>query len=242
MDFFSHWNQPQLFTLFILVIFVIILSIIIFFHIKKAKVDKAPSAIVLFAESYFLFIDDLVESSGEGYVNKVKPYIFSLFTFFLLGNLLSLAGLEPISTSISVTLSLAMISWLGIFVVGSIFAKRYYILEFAKNPLKIIGAPAPLISLSFRMYGNIISGSVFFLIIYSGVLWLYQKIPLGAFGNFNLPVVLIFPPFLIYFDIIGSLIQSFIFVILTVSYWGMEVIHPPQKQKTEQKTLNIIQT
>ncbi|WP_337898520.1 hypothetical protein [Mesomycoplasma ovipneumoniae] len=51
MDFFSHWNQPQLFTLFILVIFVIILSIIIFFHIKKAKVDKAPSAIVLFAES-----------------------------------------------------------------------------------------------------------------------------------------------------------------------------------------------
>ncbi|MFU0909226.1 F0F1 ATP synthase subunit A [Mesomycoplasma ovipneumoniae] len=242
MDFFSHWNQPQLFTLFILVVFVIILSIIIFFHIKKAKVDKAPSAIVLFAESYFLFIDDLVESSGEGYVNKVKPYIFSLFTFFLLGNLLSLAGLEPISTSISVTLSLAMISWLGIFVVGSIFAKRYYILEFAKNPLKIIGAPAPLISLSFRMYGNIISGSVFFLIIYSGVLWLYQKIPLGAFGNFNLPVVLIFPPFLIYFDIIGSLIQSFIFVILTVSYWGMEVIHPPQKQKTEQKTLNIVQT
>ncbi|WP_337897250.1 F0F1 ATP synthase subunit A [Mesomycoplasma ovipneumoniae] len=242
MNFFSHWNQPQLFTLFILVIFVIILSIIIFFHIKKAKVDKAPSAIVLFAESYFLFIDDLVESSGEGYVNKVKPYIFSLFTFFLLGNLLSLAGLEPISTSISVTLSLAMISWLGIFVVGSIFAKRYYILEFAKNPLKIIGAPAPLISLSFRMYGNIISGSVFFLIIYSGVLWLYQKIPLGAFGNFNLPVVLIFPPFLIYFDIIGSLIQSFIFVILTVSYWGMEVIHPPEKQKTEQKTLNIVQT
>ncbi|MDW2930355.1 F0F1 ATP synthase subunit A [Mesomycoplasma ovipneumoniae] len=242
MDFFSHWNQPQLFTLFILVIFVIILSIIIFFHIKKAKVDKAPSAIVLFAESYFLFIDDLVESSGEGYVNKVKPYVFSLFTFFLLGNLLSLAGLEPISTSISVTLSLAMISWLGIFVVGSIFAKRYYILEFAKNPLKIIGAPAPLISLSFRMYGNIISGSVFFLIIYSGVLWLYQKIPLGAFGNFNLPVVLIFPPFLIYFDIIGSLIQSFIFVILTVSYWGMEVIHPPEKQKTEQKTLNIVQT
>ncbi|MDW2920463.1 F0F1 ATP synthase subunit A [Mesomycoplasma ovipneumoniae] len=242
MDFFSHWNQPQLFTLFILVIFVIILSIIIFFHIKKAKVDKAPSAIVLFAESYFLFIDDLVESSGEGYVNKAKPYIFSLFTFFLLGNLLSLAGLEPISTSISVTLSLAIISWLGIFVVGSIFAKRYYILEFAKNPLKIIGTPAPLISLSFRMYGNIISGSVFFLIIYSGVLWLYQKIPLGAFGNFNLPVVLIFPPFLIYFDIIGSLIQSFIFVILTVSYWGMEVIHPPQKQKTEQKTLNIVQT
>ncbi|WHF53443.1 F0F1 ATP synthase subunit A [Mesomycoplasma ovipneumoniae] len=242
MNFFSHWNQPQLFTLFILVVFVIILSIIIFFHIKKAKVDKAPSAIVLFAESYFLFIDDLVESSGEGYVNKVKPYIFSLFTFFLLGNLLSLAGLEPISTSISVTLSLAMISWLGIFVVGSIFAKRYYILEFAKNPLKIIGAPAPLISLSFRMYGNIISGSVFFLIIYSGVLWLYQKIPLGAFGNFNLPVVLIFPPFLIYFDIIGSLIQSFIFVILTVSYWGMEVIHPPEKQKTEQKTLNIVQT
>ncbi|MDW2926240.1 F0F1 ATP synthase subunit A [Mesomycoplasma ovipneumoniae] len=242
MDFFSHWNQPQLFTLFILVVFVIILSIIIFFHIKKAKVDKAPSAIVLFAESYFLFIDDLVESSGEGYVNKAKPYVFSLFTFFLLGNLLSLAGLEPISTSISVTLSLAIISWLGIFVVGSIFAKRYYILEFAKNPLKIIGAPAPLISLSFRMYGNIISGSVFFLIIYSGVLWLYQKIPLGAFGNFNLPVVLIFPPFLIYFDIIGSLIQSFIFVILTVSYWGMEVIHPPQKQKTEQKTLNIVQT
>lgn len=82
MDFFSNWNQPQLFTLFILVTFLIILSIIVFFHVKKSKVDKAPSTIVLFAESYFMFIDDLVESAGEGYVNKTKPYIFSLFTFF----------------------------------------------------------------------------------------------------------------------------------------------------------------
>ncbi|AJC49622.1 F0F1 ATP synthase subunit A [Mycoplasma flocculare] len=231
MDFFSNWNQPQLFTLFILVVFAIILSIIIFFHIKKSKIDKSPSAIVLFAESYLIFIDDLVETAGEGYLNKTKPYIFSLFTFFLLGNLLSLVGLEPISTSISVTLSLAFVSWFGIFVVGALYSRRGYLFDFVKNPLKIIGVPAPLISLSFRMYGNLISGSVLFLIIYSGVQWVYQKIPLGVFGNFNLPIVLIYPPFLIYFDVVGSLVQSFIFVILTVSYWGMEINHVEKNEK-----------
>ncbi|MXR12613.1 F0F1 ATP synthase subunit A [Mesomycoplasma hyopneumoniae] len=239
MDFFRDWNQPQLFTLFILVFLVIILSIIIFFHIKKAKIDKSPSAVVLFAESYLIFIDDLVETAGEGYINKVKPYIFSLFTFFLLGNLLSLVGLEPISTSISVTLSLAFVSWFGIFVVGAIYSRWKYLSEFAKNPLKIIGIPAPLISLSFRMYGNLISGSVLLLIIYSGVQWIYQKIPLGTFGNFNLPIVLIFPPFLIYFDIVGSLIQSFIFVILTTSYWGMEVNQDEARLKINKKKLNL---
>ncbi|ATP59394.1 F0F1 ATP synthase subunit A [Mesomycoplasma dispar] len=242
MDFFSNWNQPQLFTLFILVTFLIILSIIVFFHVKKSKVDKAPSTIVLFAESYFMFIDDLVESAGEGYVNKTKPYIFSLFTFFLFGNLLSLVGLEPVSTSISVTLTLAFISWFGIFVVGAIYSRWRYLLEFAKNPLKIIGAPAPLISLSFRMYGNLISGSVLFMIIYSGVQWVYQKIPLGVFGNFNLPVVLIFPPFLLYFDIVGSLIQSFIFVILTVSYWGMEANESGKSEQITEKEAHFQKT
>ncbi|MBG0731008.1 F0F1 ATP synthase subunit A [Mycoplasma sp. 'Moose RK'] len=238
MDFFSRWNQTQVFTLLILLLFVTILSIVIFFHIKKSKVDKPPSSIVMFVESYFLFIDDVVKTSGDGYLNKTKPYFFSLLTFFLVGNLLSVVGLEPISTSISVTLSLGLITWIGSFVVGAIYNKWYYLVDFAKNPLKIIGAPAPLISLSFRMYGNLISGSVFFLVIYSGLQWLYQQTPLSALGDFNLPVILIFPPLIVYFDIVGSLIQSFIFVILSVSYWAMEINEQPEQEKAKEIQYN----
>ncbi|CAT05346.1 F0F1 ATP synthase subunit A [Mesomycoplasma conjunctivae] len=223
MDFFENWRQPQLFTMLILVILVTIVSIIIYFKIKKSKVDEAPSATVMLVESYFLFLDDTVESSGEGYVNKAKPYFFSLFIYFVFGNLLTLFGLEPISASTSVTLSLGFVSWVGTFVVGFIYGKFRYLFSFIINPFKWIGSPGPLISISFRMYGNIIAGSVMTLMIYYGVQNIYQSFLVGTIGNFNLPVIVLLPPFLVYFDIIDSLIQSFIFVVLNISYWGMEV-------------------
>lgn len=222
MDFFSNWQQPQLFTFFILIIIITALSITIFFKIKSAKVDKAPSVFLMAVESYFIFIDEIVEDSGEGYINKAKPYIFSLFTFFFFGNLLSVVGLEPVGGSSSVTLALGFITWCGIFVVGFIYGKFKFIAKYA-DPIKLVGAVAPLISISFRMYGNIIGGSVLLLVIYYGLHGLYNLIPLGSFGVFNLPAVIIFPPLLVYFDIFDSTVQAFIFTILTVSYWSMEI-------------------
>lgn len=79
--FLLNWNQPQLFTMCILIFLVLVLSLVIYFQIKKVKVDKVPPTIVLLAEDYFLFIDNLVEDISEGKLNVMKRYFFTLFTF-----------------------------------------------------------------------------------------------------------------------------------------------------------------
>ncbi|SYV91314.1 F0F1 ATP synthase subunit A, partial [Mesomycoplasma hyorhinis] len=95
----------------ILIFLVLVLSLVIYFQIKKVKVDKVPPTIVLLAEDYFLFIDNLVEDISEGKLNVMKRYFFTLFTFLAFGNLLSVFGFETIASSLSVTLTLGIISW-----------------------------------------------------------------------------------------------------------------------------------
>ncbi|MBN3534534.1 F0F1 ATP synthase subunit A [Mycoplasma procyoni] len=215
----NNWNQPQLFTLFLLVFFVLLISIIVHFQIKKTKKDKAPSAVVYMAEQYFYIVDNLVDESSGGKLSFVKPYIFGLLTFLLGGNLLSMIGVEPIGSTYSVTFTLALLSWLGIFIIGFSFKKHRFLKRYL-NPLEIISIPAPLISLSFRMFGNIIGGSAILILLYAGTQWIWNLFPVGAFGLFNLPAAIFFAPFIFYFDIFGVVLQSYVFALLTTIYWS----------------------
>lgn len=236
--FLLNWNQPQLFTMCILIFLVLVLSLVIYFQIKKVKVDKVPPTIVLLAEDYFLFIDNLVEDISEGKLNVMKRYFFTLFTFLAFGNLLSVFGFETIASSLSVTLTLGIISWTGIFVVGFIFNKLAYIKKYIVNPLNALSATAPLISLSFRLFGNIIGGSAILLVMYHGLSYVWHLIPSNAIGVLNVPAIIIYPPFIFYFDIFGSLVQSFIFTVLTISYWSAE-IEEEVKHKKQRKSWRL---
>ncbi|UWD34565.1 F0F1 ATP synthase subunit A [Mesomycoplasma molare] len=219
-NWLSNWNQPQLFTLFIMVFLIMIFSIVLYFQIKKTKKDKAPSAIVYLTEQYFGIVETLVDESGaEGKLAKnIKPYIFTLLTFLLFGNLLSLFGLEPIGSTYSITLTLAFVSWLGIYVIGITMQKLKFFKKYM-NPLEIISIPAPLISLSFRMFGNIIGGSVMLILFYAGTQYIWSLLPIGNLSVFNIPATLFMAPLVFYVDIFGVVIQAYVFTLLTTTYW-----------------------
>ncbi|MGZ9413813.1 F0F1 ATP synthase subunit A [Mycoplasma sp. 480] len=217
----ENWNQPQLFTLFILVFLVVVTSLILYFQIKKTKKDKAPTTVVYITEQYFGIVESIVDESGvKGKLStNIKPYIFTLFTFLLFGNLLSLFGLEPIGSTYSVTFTLAFVSWSGIFVIGITMQKWRFFKKFL-NPLEIISIPAPLISLSFRMFGNIIGGSTILILFYAGTQFVWSLLPIAGFSVFNLPAAIFFAPLIFYFDIFGVVIQAYVFTLLTTTYWS----------------------
>ncbi|WGI36253.1 F0F1 ATP synthase subunit A [Mesomycoplasma lagogenitalium] len=219
-SFLSNWNQPQLFTLFVMVFLICIISLILYFQIKKTKKDKAPNTAVYIVEQYFGIVDKLVdESSNSGRIAKFKPYLFGLLTFLLFGNLLSVIGLEPVGSTISVTLTLALISWLGIYVIGISYQRLSFFKKYI-NPLEIISIPAPLISLSFRMFGNIIGGSTLLIIFYAGLQFIWNLLPIGSFALFNLPAAIFLSPLVFYLDIFGVVIQSYVFTLLTTMFWS----------------------
>ncbi|VEU59244.1 F0F1 ATP synthase subunit A [Mesomycoplasma neurolyticum] len=217
--FFDNWQQPQLFTLFVVVFLILLFSIIVYFKIKKEKADKAPGIVVFIAEKYYNFLDGFFTGNEVKKINFLKPYLFALFTFLLFGNLISLFGVEPIGSSISIPLTLTLMSHLGTQIIGIFCLKWRYFVKYL-NPLEIVSAISPLLSLSFRLFGNIIGGSVILLLLYGGLNYVWGLLPIGVFSMFNLPASLFLAPFLFYFDIFGPFIQAYVFTLLTAVAWS----------------------
>lgn len=219
--------QPQLISIFIVTLVLVVFSIFIYKKVQKQDIKKPPKGVLLFVEQYVLSFDNLFTDVTEGKVNKTAPYIFALVTFLIVGNLMGLFGLEPITSSYSVTLTLAVISWLGIFVVGLVYEKLRFFKKYL-NPIELISQFAPLISLSFRMFGNIIGGSTIIFLLYYFTGWIWSFIP--YIGNLNLLGVIIAPAFHMYFDVFNGLIQAFVFTLLTMIYWTIEANHVPKEK------------
>ena len=82
------------------------------------------------------------------------------------------------------------------------------------TPLNIIGELAPPISLTMRLFGNILAGSIITLMIYT----LIKNIaPWGYLG-------LTLTPFIhMYFDVFSGVIQTYIFFTLGSFFLGQQV-------------------
>lgn len=231
--------QPQIFSLALLTLILVIFAIVVYNKVKKSQPNKAPEGIVLIAEQYVMGIEGQYQGATDGKFKKPGPYIFTLMTFLVLGNLFGLIGLEPPATSYSVTLTIGLISWIGIYVVGIMYQKWSFFKKYL-NPIELIGQFSPLISLSFRLFGNMIAGATIMYLIYHFTGWLWGFIP--VLGEFNLVGPIIAWPLHIYFDLFDGLVQAFVFTLLTMIYWSLEVPADHAESKKEKEATQEVAT
>lgn len=196
---------------FLVVIVLGIFALIVNSKIKKAKPDDVPSNFLNVVEILVESINNLIVSiMGAQNVKKFGPYVFTLALFLGVANLLGLVGLTPPTSDYSVTLSLALIT----FVLTQYWAFKNNggLLGYIKNfgdpmpllaPLNIIGELANPVSLSFRLFGNVMSGGIILTLIY------------GAAG---VVAPIIAAPLHAYFDVFSGLLQTFIFIMLTMIF------------------------
>lgn len=219
---FTNWNQKQLLSLIVVVLICLIVSLIVYIKLKhNFKKDKAPKGIVFVMEGYVNYVDDLYDNTSDGKLPKMKFYIFGLATFLFVGNLLGLIGLEPIATSYSVALTCGLITFIGIYVIGFIYQKFRFFKRYI-NPIEIIGQFSPLISITFRIFGNLIGGGLILFLIYYFFGWVWTKIP-GQTTAWPLLAPLVTPFLHMYFDIFSVFIQTLVFCSLTTIWWSREV-------------------
>ncbi|WP_324672317.1 F0F1 ATP synthase subunit A [Mycoplasma sp. 888] len=246
MDTFSKglwvWNQPQMLSLVVTVFIVLIICLVVYFKVSKIKPNEAPKGVALIAEGYVKFIGKTFDdATGGTQVQNARYYILTLATFILIGNLTAVFGLEPIVTSYSVPLTLALMSWLGIFVCGAVYRKWRYLKSFI-NPLDLPGKVSPLISLSFRIYGNVIGGSTVIFLFYSFCGWIWTKVTGSSNQQFFFGLILS-PALHFYFDLFGSTLQAYIFSLLTLVYWTIEStageVKPKKLRKGKSKIVRI---
>ena len=140
--------------------------------------------------------------------------------FLLLGNLIGLFGLRPITADINITFALASITF---FLIQYSAIKNRSFKGYIKNmsqpyvfmlPINLIGEIAFPISLSFRLFGNITGGTIIMMLAYSGL----EK--LSAIVSEKIPFFMIAAPIPLnmFFDIFEGVLQAFIFTMLTMVF------------------------
>ncbi len=221
----ESWNylqiMPQLVTILITTVFISVISYIYYYKVKRMKPDEDPRGIVLVVELIIKSVEKIVvDVLGVKYKN-LTVYLLYVMGYILIGNWLSIIGLEPQSSMYTVTLSMALVTFIGIYYIAIKFQKLLFFKKFIINPLELITQFAPLISLSFRLFGNILGGSIILAMLYGVTTNILSNIPI--IGQMNLLIGVIGPFLHIYFDLFAGSIQALIFGTLTLVYWKLQM-------------------
>ena len=193
---------------------IVMAVLIVFSYFATRKASLIPRPIQVFAESLVNFFYDLVvDTLDEKLAKKYFPLICSLFMFLFLCNWIGIIPmLEEPTKDLNTTLGMGILGGIiahysGIRVNGiKGYLKEYLSPMWFMLPLNIIGEIAQVVSISFRLYGNILGGAIIIIILSQ----LFRSIvaPLGLVAFFGM--------------LIGT-IQAFVFTMLTVVYISVQV-------------------
>ena len=225
--------QSDVFLILLVTIIMVIAMLIIAHKLNHAEPLQKPKGIILPALIGIEKIHaDLVENVGPKNAELFTPYIIILSVYIFFSNILSLFGLSSPTANWSVTLTLAIITWtitqIASFKYSGVKAWFHSFIEPIPVllPINILGKFTSIISMSLRLFGNILCGSIIMSLVYSLTQWLSNLIAgwLGAGGVvFNFLGPIIAPVLHAYFDVFAGFIQTLVFVTLTLVFVGVEV-------------------
>ena len=208
----------------ILVISVILILFALIVRLKLKDTDGKPGALQNIAELIVEMLDGMVEGSmgtkGKGFRN----YLGILFIFMLLSNISGLLGLRPPTADYGVTLALGLVTFFLVQINNVRYNKFGAFTDLFKPvpflfPINFVGEIAVPISLSLRLFGNILAGTVIMGLIYG----LLSKVAFFWPGILH-----------VYFDLFSGAIQTYVFCMLTMVFIGNKI--PDNITKKEKKT------
>ncbi len=221
VDFYIHGYQPiqiggatvyittSHVCLAIVMVILLVFAIVVNRKIKKADPTKPPTGLLNVIELAVETVDKMVyENMGAKLAPKFCNYIGVIFMVLLSCNLSGLFGLRPPTADFGVTLPLALITFVMIQYQGIKYQKwgrlkGLFEPIFVFFPVNVISEFATPISLSLRLYANILSGTMMMALIY------------GLLGK----VAIIWPAALhAYLDVFAGVLQAYVFAMLTMVF------------------------
>lgn len=201
------WITTTHVCLLIIVLALIGLAMVVNHVMKRA--EEIPTGFQNVAEMIVELLDNMVKSGMGKNAYKFMNYIGTVFIFILVCNLSSLVGLRPPTADYGVTLPLGILTFVLIHFNKFKHQKVSGVIKGLCDPwpiwapINIIGDLAVPISLSLRLFANVLSGTVMLALVYA----LLSVIAIGW------PAVLH-----VYFDIFSGAIQTYVFCMLTMTY------------------------
>lgn len=193
----------------LLIVLLVLIGFAIAANIAMKHASEVPGAFQNVVEMVVEMLDNVVKGVMGKNAGKFANYIGSIFIFILICNISGLFGLRPPTADYGVTLPLGLITFTLI---------HYNKLKHKKlkgalkelcepwpvwAPINIIGYIAVPVSLSLRLFANVLSGVVMMALVYG----LLRVIAVGW------PAILH-----VYFDLFSGAIQTYVFCMLTMTY------------------------
>jgi len=233
----SLFTVPISKHLFFLVVVMALVVAVARMAVRSYK-DGVPTGIGSALESVVVFVrDDIAEKNiGHGDGRKFTPLLLSFFVFILLAALFGLLPFSATSTgNLAITLALATISfaaqqWGGI--------SKYGVIGHCKNlvppglpvwllpimiPIEIIGVFSKPFALTVRLFANMIAGHM---VITALLMLISLMAAISTYlGILMIPISIGLSLFIMFLELLVSVVQAYIFTLLTSIFIGMYA-HP----------------
>lgn len=186
-------------------------------RLKLKDTDGKPGGFQNAIELVVEMLDSMVDGTMGAKGKPFRNYIGTLFLFILFSNLSGLLGLRPPTADYGVTLALGLMTFTVVQFNNVRYNKFGAVTDLFKPipllfPINLIGEIATPFSLSLRLFGNILAGTVIMSLLY------------GLLSQ----VAILWPGILhAYFDVFSGAIQTYVFCMLTMVFIGNKV--PDQK-------------
>ena len=195
--------------------------------LKVKNISKRQAAAEFIVKTAENFVRN---NMGEKWAHYT-PFVASIFALSLCSSLASLVGLWSPTADVSTTMAWAIVVFVIITAtkirtngIGG-YLKGFCDPIFVMAPFNVLGEVFTPISMAFRHFGNIVSGTVITALVYAALVAanhaLFGWLP-GAVGEIlgAIPFLTVGVPAVIslYFDWFGSFMQAFIFCMLTMMF------------------------
>lgn len=217
-SFFGHevWITTSHVCILIVMLILVIFAIVA--NRCLAKASEVPGGFQNVLELIVEKLDGIVDTSMEQSAPKFYNYIGTVFIFILFSNISGLLGLRPPTADYGVTLPLALITFALIHINKWKYQKPMTIWEDMCSPLpkwlpiwvpiNLVSTIAVPISLSLRLFANVLSGTAMMALLYGLLGWFATAWPAVLH---------------VYFDLFSGAIQTYVFCMLTMTYISNEI-------------------
>ena len=203
------WITETIFNTWIIMLLLIVIAVIV--RVKLRKFKEIPTGFQNVVEIAVESVDGLVRSvAGEKCV-ALGNWFFMVFVFVLLSSLAGIFGLRPPTADWATPFALALATFFLTHAMGVSHRKGKYLKSFFQPsflffPLNVIGELSRPISLSFRLFGNVLAGMILMTLVYGIAPLIFR---------FVIPAALH-----AYFDLFSGALQTYIFCVLSLTFIG----------------------
>lgn len=201
------WITETIFNTWIIMLILIGLAVIARIKLRKFKIIPVGFQNVI--EAVVEIFDNFATNTLGEKLSYIASWFFMVFVFILSSSLFSIFGLRAPTADWATTFALAFATFALMLFMGFKHRKGEYLKSFFEPhfiffPLNLIGELAKPVSLSFRLFGNVLSGTI--------ILTLYYALT-PVFVQIGIPSMLH-----AFFDVIFGALQTYIFVIISLMY------------------------